>query len=370
MVSELSEARRPDGQERADPAPLESRPPVALAASGGSAQTLPAAVVLGQIAAGAALLALAGVAVLAMLVGAGVIAAGRCGDETVYPLASREVPASLAPIYEQAAARYRLGAQGPAVLAAINKVETDFGRNLSTSSAGALGWMQFEPATWARYGVDGNADGSKDPRDPWDAIFAAAGYLAASGAPGNWHQAVFAYNHAAWYVAEVLALAAGYDGGGAGRSGIVAATIAPAGATCPAPASASGRLARILAEANRIDALRSVYVYGGGHVSPAPATPPWDCSAAWSRLLQAGGFAIPTMTSTGFMSWGDPGPGRYVTIYATPAHVYGTIGGRAWGTGDGNPRDPGGGPAWLPYTTNPIPGFPGGPPSVRHPPGL
>ena len=68
------------------------------------------------------------------------------------------------------------------VLAAINEIETDYGRNLNVSSAGALGWMQFMPATWKAYGVDANGDGRKDPYNPVDAIFAAARYLKAAGA--------------------------------------------------------------------------------------------------------------------------------------------------------------------------------------------
>jgi hypothetical protein len=305
-----------------------------------------------------AALLVAAFAVTAMLAGAGLVQAGACGGPAA--VAGADIPATLAPIYSQATTRYALGASGPAVLAAINWIETDFGRDLSTSPAGAVGFMQFMPATWAAYGVDADADGRADPRDPWDAIFTAARYLRANGAPADWARAVLAYNHAAWYVREVLARAARYASSPA---------AVPAAACVPA-ADAAGRLAKLVAEANRIDALRSQYLYGGGHVTPAPATPPWDCSSAWSRLLQVAGYRIATMTSTGFMTWGDPGPGRHVTIYATPAHVYGTIDGRAWGTGASNPRDPGGGPAWLPYTTNPIPGFPGGTPTVRHPPGL
>ncbi len=67
------------------------------------------------------------------------------------------------------------------MLAAINEVETDYGRDLSVSSAGAEGWMQFLPASWAQYGVDANGDGFKDPYNPADAIFAAARYLRAAG---------------------------------------------------------------------------------------------------------------------------------------------------------------------------------------------
>jgi hypothetical protein len=90
------------------------------------------------------------------------------------------------------------------VLAAINEIETDYGRNLNISSAGALGWMQFMPATWDMYGVDANGDGVKDPFNPVDAIFAAARYLRAAGADTDIRRAVFAYNHADWYVDSVL----------------------------------------------------------------------------------------------------------------------------------------------------------------------
>ena len=90
------------------------------------------------------------------------------------------------------------------VLAAINEIETDYGRNLNISSAGALGWMQFMPATWKAYGVDANRDGRKDPFNPVDAIFAAARYLKAAGAADDLRRAIFAYNHADWYVESVL----------------------------------------------------------------------------------------------------------------------------------------------------------------------
>jgi Transglycosylase SLT domain len=127
------------------------------------------------------------------------------------------VPALLVPIYQRAATAYGLGPQGASVLAAINGIETAFGTNLNVSSAGAVGWMQFMPETWAGYGVDANGDGVADPFNPEDAIFAAASYLRASGAPTDWYTAVFAYNHADWYVAEVLANAQCYGqlGGGA-----------------------------------------------------------------------------------------------------------------------------------------------------------
>jgi murein DD-endopeptidase MepM/ murein hydrolase activator NlpD len=99
------------------------------------------------------------------------------------------------------------------VLAAINKIESNFGRNMGPSSAGAVGWMQFMPDTWMRWGLDASGDGLSDPWNPDDAIFAASRYLAAAGAQDDLSRAVFAYNHAQWYVDDVLALAADFGDG-------------------------------------------------------------------------------------------------------------------------------------------------------------
>jgi murein DD-endopeptidase MepM/ murein hydrolase activator NlpD len=100
------------------------------------------------------------------------------------------------------------------VLAAINEVESNFGRNMGPSSAGAVGWMQFMPSTWERWGLDANGDGVADPWSAADAIYAAARYLAASGGHDDIARAVFAYNHAQWYVDEVLGLAKLFRGSG------------------------------------------------------------------------------------------------------------------------------------------------------------
>src|SRR6202043_2774661 len=114
---------------------------------------------------------------------------------------SFRIPPFLLPIYQAAGSAYGVPWQ---VLAAINEVETDYGRDLSVSSAGAEGWMQFLPSSWATYGVDANGDGFKDPYNPADAIFAAARYLRAAGAEGNIRTAVFSYNHSQAYVESVL----------------------------------------------------------------------------------------------------------------------------------------------------------------------
>ena len=111
------------------------------------------------------------------------------------------IPPFLLPIYQAAGIQYGVRWE---ILAAINEIETDYGRNLNVSSAGAVGWMQFLPSTWRLYGVDANGDRVKDPYNPVDAIFAAARYLRAAGADKDIRRAVFAYNHADWYVDSVL----------------------------------------------------------------------------------------------------------------------------------------------------------------------
>ncbi len=115
---------------------------------------------------------------------------------------SFRIPPFLLPIYQAAGTAYDIPWQ---VLAAINEVETDYGRDLSVSSAGAEGWMQFLPSSWARYGVDANGNGYEDPYNPADAIFAAARYLqAAGGGPQHIRAAIFAYNHSQQYVESVM----------------------------------------------------------------------------------------------------------------------------------------------------------------------
>jgi murein DD-endopeptidase MepM/ murein hydrolase activator NlpD len=114
---------------------------------------------------------------------------------------SFQVPPFLLPIFQAAGTAYGIPWQ---VLAAINEVETDYGRDLSVSSAGAEGWMQFLPSEWAQYGVDANGDGWEDPYNPADAIFAAARYLRAAGGNTNIKAAIFSYNHSQSYVESVM----------------------------------------------------------------------------------------------------------------------------------------------------------------------
>jgi hypothetical protein len=432
--------------------------------------------------------------------------------------ASTGVPPVLIPIYQRAAARYGLGPQGPAVLAGINEVETAFGTNLNVSSAGALGWMQFMPSSWEEYGVDANGDGVKDPYNPEDAIFAAAGYLSVAGMPTDTYGAIFAYNHADWYVSEVLANAGcyasevgapGFSEAGLGpqiqvlqcepadawkkdvpaaylsafedaaaryelgKRGVWALTavarlesdfgrgmskaqmrkagplgLDPSewreyavdgdedGRISPAdPADSAATLARLiwskgsleagifthnqaqwyvqevmqqaeqiegnckvkyvdwrvaplgtgfetpgpdavltpegLASAPRsappavkaaIAAANSIsttpYIWGGGHGSWYSYG--YDCSGAVSFALYGAGLLDTPLTSGSLESYGEPGPGKWITIYASATHTYAVIAGLRWDTvGDAS----GTGPRW--HTEPPYPdGF-----VVRHPTG-
>jgi murein DD-endopeptidase MepM/ murein hydrolase activator NlpD len=110
-------------------------------------------------------------------------------------------PTFLIPIYNAAGRRYHVQWQ---ILAAINAIETDYGRDLSVSPKGAIGWMQFMPGTWLEYGTTPDGQGRPNPYDPHDAIFSAARYLEANGASYDIRRAIYAYNHALWYVDAVL----------------------------------------------------------------------------------------------------------------------------------------------------------------------
>jgi hypothetical protein len=99
------------------------------------------------------------------------------------------------------------------VLAGIGTVETANGLNVHRSTAGAEGPMQFMPSTWARYGYDADGDGKANIQDPVDAVYSAARYLCAAGAGLGGRaldDAIYAYNHAWWYVREVVDIANSY----------------------------------------------------------------------------------------------------------------------------------------------------------------
>jgi hypothetical protein len=122
-------------------------------------------------------------------------------------------PTSYIQLFQESAAQYCPGLPWE-VLAAIGQIESGFGANTGPSTAGALGPMQFLPSTWAAWGISGFGDkGPPNINDPFDAVPSAARYLCAAGGStaAGLPRAIFAYNHADWYVNEVLALARQYQ---------------------------------------------------------------------------------------------------------------------------------------------------------------
>jgi hypothetical protein len=122
-------------------------------------------------------------------------------------------PSNYLQLFQESAAAYCPGLSWT-VLAAIGQIESADGQNVGPSTAGALGPMQFLPSTWAVWGIDGFGDtGAPDVMNPFDAVPSAARMLCADGATSGsagLRQAIFDYNHANWYVDEVLTLAAEY----------------------------------------------------------------------------------------------------------------------------------------------------------------
>ena len=183
-------------------------------------------------------------AVMLVFLAAAGESAAQCG--TAFAGASGPVggvPPADVPIFEGAAAQFGLGARGPSILAAINYVESTFGQSndagvhSGANYAGAMGPMQFLQGTWDTYKVQAPG-GAVPPNvyDEADAVYSAANYLKASGAPGDWPGAIFAYNHSSAYVQQVLSQAAGYYTQGLTAQGPPAST--------PTSGSALGDLGR------------------------------------------------------------------------------------------------------------------------------
>ena len=126
---------------------------------------------------------------------------------------SGQLPTTYLQLFQESAARYCPGLSWT-VLAAIGQIESADGTNVGPSPAGALGPMQFLPSTWAAWGIRGfGQTGPPDVMNPFDAVPSAARMLCADGAASGGRglaAAIFDYNHATWYVNEVLALAAEY----------------------------------------------------------------------------------------------------------------------------------------------------------------
>jgi hypothetical protein len=328
-------------------------------------------------------------------------------DEHVSALALAEIPPLYLRYYEQASQRYGLDW---AILAGIGKVECDHGRDPDksctqegvTNSAGAGGPMQFIASTWAQYGVDGDGDGRTDRWDPADAIYSAANLLRASAAPGNYRRAIFAYNKADWYVTQVEAWAARYRGPSSSQASLPGvrsgggADVALQSETATPVRFVAGEHALLSAEDGHL-ALVPVNVpaivqamvvagnelqelpYGpGGHPDPRGAFEE-DCSSTVNYVLSRSGarsigeIVRDNPLAQNYVDWGAPGPGRWVTIYATASptpHVFIVIAALRLDTShngtDIGPNRYEDGPRWR--ILSEIPTWARW--SVRHPPGL
>ena len=209
------------------------------------------------------------------------------------------IPADIEALYRAAAARYVLPWT---LLAGIGMAETNHGRNNHTSSAGAQGLMQFMPATFAGYGVDGNGDNRADIRNDADSVHSAANYLTAMGVTNGEagvRKALFAYNRATWYVNDVLSYAHAYGGG------IVAGSpddCGPAGgAGDPTlPPLTNERVQQMFAWARQ--QIGKPYVFGANGPNA------WDCSSFTQATLGSIGISIPR-TSQAQRDWMAKGNG-------------------------------------------------------------
>lgn len=325
-------------------------------------------------------------------------------DDSASAQALREIPPAYLHLYQAAATRYGLDW---ALLAGIGRVECDHGRDPdpscsregSVNSAGAGGPMQFLASTWQSYGVDGDGDGRADRWDPADAIYSAANYLRASGAPRDSRRAIFAYDHASWYVSDVERWAERYRGTGSGSTinlgsegrsadpeqqsptpirfipGEEAELSPDDGHLALIPADAPTPVQAMVVAGNELQELP----YGpGGHPDPLGASEE-DCSSTVNYVLYRSGIRpIAEILSANplaqdYVHWGAPGPGRWVTLYATvlpTPHVFMVIAGLRLDTShngtDVGPNRDENGPRWR--ILDHIPTWAHW--SVRHPPGL
>jgi hypothetical protein len=312
-----------------------------------------------------------------------------------------EIPLPYLSVYRQAAQRYGLDWT---ILAGIGKVECDHGRDPDPScttegavnAAGAGGPAQFLRSTWSSYGVDGDGDGRADRWDPADAIFGMARYLRASGAPKDYRKAIFAYNHAGWYVAEVEHWAALYRGAvrpTADSTEVGASVDWPSVGQVELTPGAQARLSPgdghvALVPWQAPPVVQAMVIAGNelqdlpygtdGHPDPRGAVNE-DCSSSVNYVLYRSGvrpigeIVRENPLAQDYINWGVPGPGRWVTIYSTTApsdHVFVVIAGLRLDTShngtDLGPNREEDGPRWR--ILDHIPTWAHW--TVRHPPGL
>jgi hypothetical protein len=220
------------------------------------------------------------------------------------------IPPDIRRLYVAAADRYMIPWT---LLAGIGMEETAHGRLAATSSAGARGLMQFMPDTWAAMGVDGDGDGRADITNDADSIMSAANYVTRSGVdkgPSGVRSALFAYNHADWYVNDVLFYAAAYGGG----TVLGSATECVAGeGNVDLPPLTSDRLRVLLGWASSQVGYR--YVMG------ATGPDAWDCSSFTQTAFAQIGVTTPR-TAAAQRDWLAAGNGfRVDPVHARPGDL-------------------------------------------------
>lgn len=199
------------------------------------------------------------------------------------------IPADVQDYYLAAAEAYQVPWT---LLAGIGMEETGHGRTTATSTAGARGLMQFMPATFATMGVDGDGDGRADITNPADSVFSAANYLTQSDVtdgPGGVRDALWAYNHADWYVNDVLHYAHAY-GGGTVLGDPVPCTTGGEGGNPNLPPLTDQRVTTVLAWAQTN--IGEAYVFG------ANGPDAWDCSSFTQTAYAQIGITMPRTAAT------------------------------------------------------------------------
>jgi cell wall-associated NlpC family hydrolase len=230
---------------------------------------------------------LVGVAVfIAFLIGlVMMVSVGILGGSAASPTAQQEVPPNYLAIYRSAADT--CPGLPWSVLAAIGKVETNHGRlqapgvTSGANFAGAAGPMQIGIGgkagnTFGAYAVDGDGDGISNVYNPADAIFTATSYLCRNGGGkgGDLSRAVFAYNHADWYVTKVLAIASTYETAAPARFG-------------GGPAAPPNHDVAAVAIQFAYNQLGKPYVWG------AEGDNFYDCSGLMQRAYKEAGVQLP-----------------------------------------------------------------------------
>lgn len=334
----------------------------------------------------------------------------QCASGFAGPGNAPGVPSSLLAIFVQAAGSYQLGPSGWAYLAAINQVESNFDRSTlpgmhsGTNADGAAGPMQIGIGgaagnTWTRYEVD--APGGATPPSVYnetDAVYTAANYLHARGAPGDWPAALYAYNHAGWYLAQVQQLAQRYDQpeNGPGSPHTDRQSLGtPAGCVTAGPTT-PGTRARILpdgltaAPLNAPVQVRAAIAAGNRIIDTSYSTErnpnmlttvmsSYDCSGSTDFVLYNAGLNATQVDvgdgiagDSGMLdSYGDPGPGQWITVYASAGHAFIEVAGIVLDTAHWTSTTPSGtGPRWQPATILPQQLADGNTWTERHPPGL